>query len=138
MGSLTRFNRLFDDTFFNDFLMPIERRMGNWFPAIDVHETDGKYLVDVDLPGIKKEDIHVSIENGILTVKGETKTEEKEEKDGKLIRHERHMGSYIRQLTVGENVAPDAIEAKFKNGVLSLELKKVETSEPKKLEIKVN
>ncbi|WP_372739895.1 Hsp20/alpha crystallin family protein [Neptunomonas sp.] len=138
MGNLTRFNRLFDDAFLNDFFMPTERRMGNKFPAIDVHETDNKYLVNVDLPGVKKEDIHVSIENGILTVKGETKTEEKEEKDGKLIRQERHTGSYMRQFTVGEDVAPDAIDAKFENGVLSLELKKVETREPKKLEIKVN
>jgi HSP20 family protein len=138
MGNLTRFNRLFDDTFLNDFLMPIERRVGNWFPAIDVHESDSKYLVDVDLPGIKKEDIHVSMENGILTVKGETKTEEKEEKDGKLIRQERHMGSYMRQFTVGSDVDPDTIDAKFENGVLSLALNKVEASEPKKLEIKVH
>jgi HSP20 family protein len=138
MGNLTRFNRLFDDTFLNDFLMPIERRMGNWFPAIDVHETDSKYLVNVDLPGIKKEDIHVTMENGILTVKGETNTEEKEEKDGKLIRQERHMGSYMRQFTVGADVSPDAIDAKFENGVLSLELKKVKKSEPQRLEIKVN
>ncbi len=138
MGNLTRFNRLFDDTFLNDFFMPIERRMGSWFPAIDVHETNSQYLVDVDLPGIKKEDIHVSMENGILTVKGETKTEEKEEKDGKLIRHERHMGSYMRQFTVGSEVDPDAIDAKFENGVLSLALKKVEKSEPERLEIKVN
>ncbi|SFG79934.1 Hsp20/alpha crystallin family protein [Neptunomonas qingdaonensis] len=138
MGNLTRFNRLFDDSFLNDFFMPTERRMGNWFPAIDVHETDSKYLVNVDLPGIKKEDIHVSLENGILTVKGETNTEEKEEKDGKLIRQERHTGSYMRQFTVGADVSPDAIDAKFENGVLSLELKKVETSEPKKLEIKVS
>ena len=138
MGNLTRFNRLFDDTFLNDFLMPIERRMGNWFPAMDVHETDNKYLVNVDLPGIKKEDVHVTLENGVLTVKGETKTEEKEEKDGKLIRQERHTGSFMRQFTVGADVIPDEIDAKFENGVLSLELKKVETSQPKKLEIKVN
>ncbi|SFG79657.1 Hsp20/alpha crystallin family protein [Neptunomonas qingdaonensis] len=138
MGNLTRFNRLFDDSFLNDFFMPTERRMVNWFPAIDVHETDSKYLVNVDLPGIKKEDIHVSLENGILTVKGETNTEEKEEKDGKLIRQERHTGSYMRQFTVGADVSPDAIDAKFENGVLSLELNKVETSEPKKLEIKVS
>jgi HSP20 family protein len=122
MGNLTRFNRLFDDTFLNDFLMPIERQIGNWSPAIDVHETDCKYLVDVNLPGIKKEDIHVSMENGIFTVKGETKTEEKEEKGGKLIRQERHMGSYMRQFTVGSEVDPDAIDAKFENGVLSLTL----------------
>ncbi|WP_372739887.1 Hsp20/alpha crystallin family protein [Neptunomonas sp.] len=138
MGNLTRFNRLFDDSFFNDFLMPIERRMGNWFPAMDVHETDNKYLVNVDLPGIKKEDVHVTLENGVLTVKGETKTEEKEEKDGKLIRQERHTGSFMRQFTVGADVIPEEIDAKFENGVLSLELKKVETSQPKKLEIKVN
>lgn len=138
MGNLTRFNRMFDDTFFNDFFMPFERRSGNWFPALDVHETDAKYLVDVDLPGIKKEDIHVSLENGILTVKGETKTEETEEKEGKIIRQERHMGSYMRQLTVGTDVDPDTIDAKFENGVLSLELKKIEKTEPNRLEIKVN
>ncbi|SFG96671.1 Hsp20/alpha crystallin family protein [Neptunomonas qingdaonensis] len=72
------------------------------------------------------------------TEKRRGNTEEKEEKDGKLIRQERHTGSYMRQFTVGADVAPDAIDAKFENGVLSLELKKVETSKPKKLEIKVN
>ena len=138
MGNLTRFNRLIDDSFLNDFFMPTERRMGNWFPAMDVHETDSKYLVHLDLPGINKEDIHVTMENGILTVKGESNTEDKEEKDGKLIRHERHMGSYMRQFTVGSEVEADAIDAKFDNGVLSLELKKIEKSEPSKLEIKVN
>ncbi|SIS43921.1 Hsp20/alpha crystallin family protein [Neptunomonas antarctica] len=138
MGNLTRFNRLMDDTFLNDFFMPVEKRMGSRLPAIDVHETDEKYLVNVDLPGINKEDIHVSMENGVLTVKGETQTEEKEEKEGKMIRRERHVGSYMRQFTVGSEVDPDAIDARFENGVLSLELKKLEKSKPNKLEIKVN
>lgn len=138
MSNLTRFNRLFDDAVLNDCFMPIDRRMGNQLPAIDVHETDSQYLVDVNLPGIKKEDIHVSMENGILTVQGETKTEEKEEKGGKLIRHERHVGSYMRQFSVGSEVDPDTIDAKFENGVLSLQLTKVKKNKANRLEIKVN
>jgi HSP20 family protein len=131
MNNLTRFNGLFDDTFFNDFFRPVlHKEAGDKVPAIDVHDGDGQYLVRVDLPGIKKEDISVALDNGVLSVSAETTKEDKEEKDGKLIRQERHYGKFVRSLSVGADVDPAGIKASFENGVLNLTLPKVEQQQP--------
>ncbi len=127
MSNLTRFNSLFDDSFFADFFRPQTSRSGDKAPAIDVRENDGHYKLKVDLPGVKKDDIKVSLDNGILSIRAETQSEEKEEKDGKLIRQERHYGQFLRQMTVGADVDAKAIKASFDNGVLSLELPKQKT-----------
>ncbi len=124
MSNLTRFNSLFDDSFFADFFRPQASRTSEKVPAVDVRENDGHYVLKVDLPGVKKDDINVSLENGILSIRAETQSEEKEEKDGKLIRQERHYGQFLRQMTVGSDVDVKAIKARFDNGVLSLELPK--------------
>lgn len=127
MGDLTRFNSLFDDAFFNNFLRPVSAGdKAERVPAIDIHETEQGYAIKADLPGIKKEDIHVSLENGVLTIQAESKQEEKEEKEGKVIRQERHYGQYVRRLSVGDNVDPATIAARFEDGVLHLELPKPE------------
>ncbi|RTE67257.1 Hsp20/alpha crystallin family protein [Amphritea opalescens] len=131
MNNLTRFNSLFDDTFFNDFFRPVSRQeTGDKVPAIDVHDGEGQYLVRVDLPGIKKEDIKVSLDNGVLSVSAETTKEDKEEQDGKLIRQERHYGKFVRSLSVGADVDPAGIKANFEDGVLNLTLPKVEQQQP--------
>lgn len=127
MSNLTRFNSLFDDSFFSDFFRPLARTTGEKMPAIDVHEDEGNYLVKVDLPGVKKEDIRVSLDNGILSIRAQTQSEEKEEKEGKLIRQERHYGEFLRQLSVGSDVDGAAVKAQFDNGVLSLSLPKQRT-----------
>jgi len=124
-SNLTRFNSLFDDAFLNDFFRPLAARSnGDKVAAIDVHETDEAYKVNVDMPGVKKEDITISLENGVLTVKGETRQENKEEKDGKLIRQERHTGQFIRQLSVGSDVDASGVKAALDNGVLAITLPK--------------
>lgn len=138
MSNLTRFNRIFGDTFFDDFFKPLATQSGDKMPAIDVHESDDAYVVNVDLPGINKDDIEVSLKNGMLTIKAEVKSEDKEEKDGKIIRQERHFGQYLRQLSVGSDIKSDAVQANYDNGVLRLELPKLPTpaTEDKKIEIK--
>ncbi|MBV1787430.1 Hsp20 family protein [Marinobacterium sp. D7] len=136
--NLTRFGSLFDDTFFDDLFRPLAvRSSGEKVPAIDVHESDTEYKVSVDLPGVKKEDIQVSLENGILSVRGETRREEKEEKEGKLIRQERHVGQFLRQLSVGADVDPAAVKASFNDGVLALTLPKREKKEPEGVKIAI-
>ncbi|MBS98770.1 MAG: heat-shock protein Hsp20 [Oceanospirillaceae bacterium] len=136
--NLTRFNSLFDDTFLNDFFRPLSvREDGEKVPAIDVHESDSAYTVNVDLPGVKKEDISVSLDNGVLTVRGETRKEDKEEKDGKLIRQERHVGQFIRQLSVGSDVDPGSVKASFQDGVLALTLPKKAPEEKEGVKIAV-
>lgn len=137
--NLTRFNSLFDDTFLNDFFRPMMvRSNGDKVAAIDVHETESAYTVNVDLPGVKKEDIKISLDNGVLTVKGETRQEEKEEKNGKLIRQERHVGQFIRQLSVGSDVDAEAVKAGFKDGVLAITLPKKPATQEEGVHISID
>jgi len=93
----------------------------------DVHEQENGYEVDIDLPGFKKDEITLSLENGYLTV-GAAKGLDKDEKDkkGKLIRQERYAGSMQRSFYVGENVTEEDVKAKFEDGVLKLAIPKKE------------
>lgn len=126
MSNLTRFNSLFDDTFFNDFFRPqVRGSRSDKVPAIDVHDGETSYLVKVDLPGIAKDDIKISLDNGVLSISAETCSENKEEQEGQLIRQERHYGKFVRQLSVGSDVDPAGIKAAFDNGVLQLSLPKM-------------
>ncbi|WP_421867274.1 Hsp20/alpha crystallin family protein [Motiliproteus sp.] len=137
MTNLTRFNRLFGDTFFDDFFRPVDPSGSDKPPAIDVHDNEDGYLIKADLPGISKEDIEVKLDNGILTIKAETRSEDREEKDGKLIRQERHYGQYLRQLSVGSDVDPSAVKANFDNGVLTLSLPKQQRQLPEGVKIDI-
>lgn len=91
----------------------------------DVKETDGSYELDIDLPGFKKEDVSAELENGYLTIKASTSTND-EEKDnaGKYIRRERFTGHCSRSFYVGEGIAQADIKAKFENGILKLSIPK--------------
>ena len=96
----------------------------------DVHEHDDKYELDIDLPGFKKDEIKLSLENGYLSVSA-SKGLDKEEKDkkGKLIRQERYAGSMQRSFYVGDTITHDDIKAKFEDGVLKLSIPKAEPKE---------
>ena len=93
----------------------------------DVHEHEDHYEVDIDLPGFKKEQVKLSLEDGYLTVSAE-KGLDKDEKDkkGRLIRQERYSGSMSRSFYVGEDITQDEIKAKFENGVLKIDIPKKE------------
>ena len=98
----------------------------------DVKETDEGYEVDVDLPGFKKEEIKLNLENGYLTIATEKALEKKQEnKKGKVLRQERYSGTMQRSFYVGDSVTEEDIKAKYENGVLSLMI-------PKKEQQKVN
>ena len=126
---------LFDD-FFDDFPMPrefrnMDRRLYGKNAAremkTDVHEHEDHYEVDIDLPGFKKDEITLTLENGYLTV-GAAKGVNKDETDkkGKVIRQERYAGSLQRSFYVGDNLTEQDITARFENGVLSLSVPKAE------------
>ncbi len=126
---------LFDE-FFNDFPMPremrhLDRTLYGKNAAremkTDVHEHEDHYEVDIDLPGFKKDEIDLSLQNGYLTVSA-TKGVDKEEttKKGKLIRQERYAGSLQRSFYVGDALTEQDIAARFENGVLSLNVPKME------------
>jgi len=103
----------------------------------DIKEKDGKYIMEMDVPGFDKKDVSINLENGCLNVSAK-KEENKDEKDGKgnFIRRERYSGSYSRSFYVGENLKPDDIKAKFENGILRVEFPKAD--EKKQLESKAN
>ncbi len=132
---------LLDDWFDFPELNKVEKKLYGRHAAhlmkTDVHEQEGQYEVDIDLPGFKKEDISLELNGGYLTV-GAAKGLDKDENDrkGKLIRQERYAGSMQRSFYVGENLTEEDIKASFKHGVLSLIIPKKEASKlPEKKQI---
>ena len=93
----------------------------NRLMTTDVHEKDGKYIMDIDLPGYKKDDVKISLYNGNLTISAE-KNESNDEKDakGNLIRQERYSGSCSRSFYVGDSIRDNDIQASFKDGILTI------------------
>ena len=110
--------------------------MIDWAPSVDVAETAEEYQIKAELPEVKKEDVKVSVDNGVLRIEGERK-QEKEEKGKKWHRVERSYGSFLRTFTVPDNADATKIAAEFKNGVLNVHLPKSPNAKPKSIEVKV-
>ncbi|MDH4261949.1 MAG: Hsp20/alpha crystallin family protein [Spirochaetia bacterium] len=108
----------------------------DWMPTMDIKENKDSYLIKAELPGVEKENVNISIEDGVLTIKGEKKTE-KEEKDDKTHRVECSYGSFFRSFTLPREVKSDQIEASYKDGILKLKIPKSEESKPKQIEVKI-
>lgn len=100
------------------------KRMQNLMKT-DVHETEDSYEMNVDLPGFKKEDIHVELKEGYLTLRAEKNLEKEEKKEKKVIRSERYVGSMSRSFYVGD-IQPESIKCKYEDGVLTLEFPKAD------------
>ncbi len=127
------FNRLFDWT-------APSRDSGffsGWTPALDVYDDKDHLVVKVELPGMKKDDIEISMHDGTLTVSGERKTEH-EEKEGQSFRSERYFGKFQRSLTLPTAVDAGKIKASYKDGVLTVDLPKAEEAKPKHIEVSVS
>ena len=104
----------------------------------DVQEKDDGYVVDIDLPGFKKDEVEIRLEHGYLTVTAEKGLDEKEEdKKGKMICQERYVGARSRSFYVGEDVTEEDVKAKFENGVLQLSIPKKEKLPPVKKTIMI-
>ena len=112
-------NRLFDD-----FWAPMawdEDFMEEFFaPRVDVKDCKDHYEIHAELPGVKKDDIKVSLVDGVLVLEAEAKQEDKEEKDGRFVRQERRYGKLMRRFNLGVDVKEEDIDARFENGVLRL------------------
>lgn len=109
---------------------------GDWAPRVDIAETDKEFTIKAEIPDVKKEDVKVSIDNGVLSIRGERK-QEKEEKDKKFHRVERFYGSFTRSFTLPDNVDETKIEASFKDGMLNLKIPKTTASKPKAIDVKI-
>ena len=108
----------------------------DWTPRVDIAETEHEFLIKADIPGVEKDQVKVSVDNGVLTLHGERKIE-KEEKETKFHRVERFTGTFVRRFTIPENVNVDDIKAVFKDGMLNLHLPKAEQDKPKAIDIHV-
>jgi HSP20 family protein len=106
-----------------------------YYPSIDVREEKDHYTLEADLPGLTEKDIEVKVENNILSVSSLKKEEKEETKNGYIVR-ERKSASFARSFVLPEDVNKDAINAEFKNGVLTLYLGKNPQAQPKKIEVK--
>jgi HSP20 family protein len=111
-------------------------KLADWSPEVDITEDDKEYVVKTDLPEMKKQEIKVNVENGVLSISGERKVE-KEEKNKKFHRVERCYGSFERTFTLPEDADATKTAAEFNDGVLRVRLPKNPAAKPKALEIKV-
>ena len=107
-----------------------------WSPSVDISETDGEYLIRADLPAVKKEDVRVTFDDGMITVSGERK-QKKEEKGEKLHRAESFYGKFTRSFSLPINVDSTSIKAESRDGVLTVRIPKTGTEQKKATEIKV-
>jgi HSP20 family protein len=112
-------------------------RVMEWAPLVDITEDEKEYVIKADLPDVKKEDVKISVQDGVLAISGERKYE-KEEKGKKYHRVERSYGSFERIFSVPADAEEEKVSAQFKDGVLMVHLPKGETAKPKRLEIKVS
>jgi HSP20 family protein len=108
----------------------------NWSPQVDISEDDKEYMVKADLPEMNKEDVKVTVENGVLSISGERKSEKEEEKQ-KFHRIERFFGTFLRTFALPDDADSTKIAAEFKEGVLKVHLPKVPAAKPKQFEVKV-
>jgi HSP20 family protein len=108
-----------------------------WAPLVDISEDEQEYAIKAELPGLEKDHVKVTVENGTLLITGERAGENKE-KNRKYHRVERAYGSFLRSFTLPDDADGAKIRAEFKNGVLTVHLPKAETAKPKSIDIKVN
>ena len=126
---------------FNGGMAPLTRggeamTIAEWIPTVDIIEDDKEFVVKAELPEVKKDDVKVTVEDDVLTIRGERKAE-KEEKGKKFHRIERSYGSFERSFTLPEATDANKVSSEFKNGMLTMHLPKNPNAKPKAIEIKV-
>jgi HSP20 family protein len=129
-----RLNRLLDTSRGNeeqgDFL-------GNWSPAVDIYDTGTEVIIHAEVPGMRKEDIDIRVENNVLTIRG-TKERKEDVKEEGYFRAERSYGSFTRSFSLPNTVEVSKIAADYKDGVLTLHLPKAEEAKPRQIEVKIS
>jgi len=110
--------------------------VAEWAPLVDIVEDEHGYLIKAEVPEVKKEDVKVTVQNGVLSLMGDRKFT-KEEKDKKYHRVERAYGSFVRSFSLPEDADENKVSADFKDGVLEVHLPKSEKARPKNIEVKI-
>ena len=135
-----RFLDNFDSVVNGGFHLPVvsKRDTTAQMPAMDINETETAYLVKAELPGMRKQDLDVTINNGILTINAERKRGEDEKTAGRLIRQERRYGKFVRSLRLGSDIDEKSIVANYRDGLLSLMLPKAKEATLRKVEVAIS
>lgn len=123
------------NTFFNDFSKDFGT--SNLVPRVDISDDANQIYINAELPGLTQDDVKVTVADGVLTIRGEKKHEEKQE-ERNYYRIERRFGEFVRQFALPENIKSSEIKAEFKNGVLGITIPKAMPEKPKELEIPIN
>jgi len=126
-GLRREIDRLFEDTF--------GREGGSFTPAVDIKENEQEIRLEVELPGLKPENVEVIAENGVLTIRGEKRTERKEGDDDRYQVVERSYGTFVRTFQLPQGVNEDLIKGEFEHGVLSISIPKAALPQPKRIQI---
>jgi HSP20 family protein len=123
-------NRMFTGT-------PAQENNGqgrNWVPAVDIREEEDRFILSADLPGVERKDVDVTLEDGVLTIRGERSVQTEEKREG-FHRRERVHGTFLRQFTLPDTVNAEHISATVKDGVLEVIIPKQEKPEPRKITV---
>lgn len=107
----------------------------DWAPAVDIKEDKDRYLIHADVPGVDPKDIEVNLENGVLTIKGERKSETEDEREG-YKRVERVRGTFFRRFSLPDTADSDKVSAKSRDGVLEITIPKQEKASPRRITVK--
>ena len=137
-GEMVTLRQAMDRLFEDPFVSPLSLRMYNGdgaSPAVDVHQTADEIVVTAALPGVKPEDVEITITGQTLSIRGEMKADEKVERDQYLYR-ERRFGTFSRQIQLPVRVQGDAATATYENGVLTLRIPKAEDVKPRQIQVK--
>jgi HSP20 family protein len=131
---LNEIDRVFDSSRGSLFRTPAS--FGSWSPALDLYQDKDQFTVVTDLPGLKKEEIEISLHDGVLTISGERKQEPKEGSKG--YRTERFYGRFQRTVTLPASVDAEKVSAKYQDGILKVVLPKAEEAKPRQIEVSVD
>lgn len=131
-----RMNQIFEDALSRTRGREEGLRTGMWTPAVDIYEKTDSVVVKAELPGVEKDQISVEVKDGILTLRGERKFE-RDVKEESYHRIERAYGSFLRSFSLPVSVDQDKVSARFKDGVLEVELPKKEKAKPKQIKVDV-
>ena len=127
-------NQFFDHSFFNPNLVEGESKTSDWNPSVDIFENDEAIVIKAEIPGVHKEDITVDFHGGLLVLKGERAREEGT-KEEKYYRKERFFGKFYRTFKLPDEVDPEKIKADFRDGVLKIDIPKLEKQQPRQITV---